>query len=246
MAAIRLDWLKHPVNEAPPGSRPWCGRKLGFLADTLVKHELLCGSREFDELLARDGGSLNAGRLDPDDPALAKALRRTAEALAVNFPGRTSEVRWTDRVFAFARLFGQDMLFPEAVPACNKRPDLKLLYASATGDRGNFLVFPLNRVRWLTEPRDVAALVTHGAPDRFRAELFHFGESPRSMGAELYLLKPGRYTLAVVDETGAELGAPTPVSIDGPRARVSFTIPPRKLCRLRLVRRAGEAQRGMD
>ena len=83
-------------------------------------------------MLARDAGSLAHIRLDPDDPALAKALSRTAEALAINFPGRTSEVRWTDRVFAFARMFDTDMMFPAAVPACAKRPDLGLLYATAT------------------------------------------------------------------------------------------------------------------
>jgi len=237
MAAVRFDWLKHPIEEAPSGSRAWCGRKLGFLSDTLVKYKMLSGSREFDELLAREGGSLTAGNVDPDDPALAKALRKTAEALAINFPGRTSEVRWTDRVFAFARLFDEDMLLPEAVPACNKRPDLELLYATATGDRGGFLVFPLNRVRWLTEPRDIAALVVEGSPNRFSAELFHFGESPRAMGAELYLLKPGRYTLTLVDEAGLQLSAPAPVSVEGPRTRISFTIPPRKRCRLQLARR---------
>jgi len=240
MAAIRLDALKDRSKQSPqPGSPLWCGRKLGFLADTLVKYRLLTGGGEFDELLAREGGSLADADVDPDDPALVNTLQKTAEALAINFPGRTSEVRWTDRVFAFARLFDEDMLFPEAVPACNKRPDLSLLYATATGDRGNFLVFPLNRVRWLTEPRDVAALVTEQAADRFSAELFHFGTAQREMGAELYLLKPGRYTLAITDEAGSQLAAPTPISVDGPRTRVRFTIPPQKRCRLQVMPETG-------
>jgi hypothetical protein len=130
------------------------------------------------------------------------------------------------------------MLFPEAAPACNKRPNLNLLYATATGDRGNFLVFPLNRVRWLTPPRDIAALAIERSPHSFSAELFHFGKCPRRMGAELYLLKPGQYTLAVVDEAGLRLAAPTPVSVDGPRTRIYFTLPPRKRCRVHVVRRA--------
>ncbi len=237
MAGIRLAWLKHPYGKAEPGSRAWCGRKLGFLARTLVKYKLLTGSREFDELLARDCGSLASARLEPDDKSLVKSLRGTAEALAINFPGRTSEVRWTDRVFAFARMFGEDMLFRKAVPACNKRPDLNLLFATATGDRGYFLVFPLNRVRWLTEPRSIAALVTDQGPRRLGAELFHFGRSPRAMGAELYLLRPGAYTLSLVDESGSDLTAPKPVSVEGPRTRVRFEIPARKRCRLRVAPR---------
>ncbi len=236
MAAIRLESLVNSTRELPPqGSRLWCGRKLGFLASTLAKYRLLTGSDEFDELLARDYRAATAEEDDPQRPQLAKSLRRTADALAVNFPGRTVEVRWTDRVFALARLFGDDMLFPQAVPACNKRPDLPLLYATATGDRGDFLVFPLNAVRWLTEPRDVAALVTDRGSDRFSAELFHFGEDPRSMGAELYLLKSGRYTFALADDRGETTIPSTPFTVDGPRTRIAFELPPRKRCVLRIA-----------
>ncbi len=236
MAATRLEWLNRPTRKSPgPGSRLWCGSKLGFLASTLAKYKLLTGKADFDVLLAHDHHSLTVHEDDPQRPRLARSLRQTAEALAINFQGRTSEVRWTDRVFALARLFGDDMLFPEAVPACNRRPDLTLLYASATGDRGDFMVFPLNAVRWLTEPREIAALVTERGSDRFSAELFHFGEEPRSMSAELYLLKSGRYTFALVDDAGQAIVSATPFTVEGPRTRVSFELPSRKRCVLRVV-----------
>ncbi len=236
MAAIRLEWLTSSTRESPaPGSRMWCGRKLGFVASTLAKYKLLTGSDDFDTLLARDYNSLTIQENDPQRPRLAKSLRQTAEALAINFPGRTSEVRWTDRVFALARLFGDDMLFPKAVPACNRRPNLTLLYATATGDRGDFMVFPLNAVRWLTEPREIAALVTKRGSDCFSAELFHFGEEPRPMSAEFYLLKPGAYTFMLVDETGHTLVPATQFTVEGPRTRISFELPSRKCCTLRVV-----------
>jgi len=236
MAGARLDWLKHrPEKPPPPGSRAWCGSKLRFLARTLVKYKLLIGSTQFDELLDRDGGALASARVDPGSADLVRALEQTAEALAINFPGRTSEVRWTDRVFAFARLFGRDMLFAEAVPACHRRPDVGLLYATATGDRGRFPVFPLGAARWLTEPRDIAALVTERGRAGFSAELFHFGRQARRMGAELYLLDPGRYTLTIVDHAGAEITPPAAVSVRGPRTRVAFTLLPRKRCVLRVT-----------
>lgn len=233
MAAIRLESLQTRGDEsAAPGSRLWCGRKLGFLAGTLAKYKLLTGSNEFDALLARDDGTWSVGQEDPQRLRLAESLRQTAQALAINFPGRTSEVRWTDRVFAFARLFGEDMLYPEAKSDCSRRPDLELLYGTATGDRGRFLVFPMNAVRWLTEPREIAALVTDRGRDRFSAELFHFGERPRTMAAELYLLSPGRYMLALADSAGKPLAAPKPFEVAGPRTRIDFELPPRRRCLL--------------
>lgn len=231
MAAIRLEALRTRGGDSPvPGSRLWCGRKLGFLAGTLAKYRLLTGSDEFDPLLARDDGAWAARQADPQRTQLAGSLRQTAAALAVNFPGCTSEVRWTDRVFAFARLFGEDMLFPKANPACNRRPDLELLYGTATGDRGRFLVFPMNAVRWLTPPRDIAALVTDCGRDRFAADLFHFGESPRPLAAELYLLRPGPYTLTLADPDGNPLAAARRFQVDGPRTRIDLELPPRRLC----------------
>jgi hypothetical protein len=228
MADARLAWLQARSRDGvETGSRLWCGSKLGFLANTLVKYKLLTSSNEFDELLDRDYGNSSGSRLDPGDSQLVRGLERTAAALAVNFPGRTSEVRWTDRVFAFARLFGDDMLHPQAISACNQRPDLTLLYGSATGDRGRFQVFPLNAVRWLTPPRDIAAVVTERASNRFTAQLYHFGESPRQMGAELYLLEPGRYTLSFSTVDGRTIGQATAFEVEGARTQVDFTLRPR-------------------
>ena len=235
MAALRMETLQAAGEQAPePGSRRWCGGKLGFLAGTLAKYKLLTGSDEFDALLARDEGQWSAGQQDPGHAKLAESLRQTAQALAINFPGRTSEVRWTDRVFAFARLFGDDMLFPAAKPECSRRPDLELLYGTATGDRGRFLVFPMNAVRWLTEPREIAALVTDRGRERFSAELFHFGERPRKLAAELYLLAPGRYTLRLADGDGQPLADARSFAVDGPRTRIEFELPPRTRCVLRV------------
>jgi len=252
MAALRLETLQAGGDQArEPGSRLWCGGKLGFLAGTLAKYQRLTGSDEFDGLLARDGGKWSAvqpgsGREESGRAKLAESLQQTAQALATNFPGRTSEVRWTDRVFAFARLFGDDMLFPEAKPASARRPDLELLYGTATGDRGRFLVFPMNAVRWLTEPREIAALVGDCGRDRFSAELFHFGERPRPLAAELYLLAPGRYSLTLAGPDGQALGDTRPLVVDGPRTRIEFELPPRTLCVLRVQSHSTEVVANAD
>ena len=56
-------------------------------------------------------------RLDEDRTPLAEALKENAEALRINFPGYTSEVRYTDRVLRFPTLFGAGGIVGQAVPA---------------------------------------------------------------------------------------------------------------------------------
>lgn len=239
MAETRRGWLQTKPAAASPGSEAWCGSKLGLLAGTLAKYKLLTGSGEFDAVLARDDP---AGGM-ADQSLLADELERTTEALRINFPAYTSEVRFTDRVFAFARLYREDFMFPQAMPANAKQPNLRLLYATATGDRGELGVFPLNAVRWLTPPQDLAALVTHSSRKRFRAELFHFGHALRQMSAELYLLSPGRYSYDFRETAGGQrLAASKPLSVDGTKTRLAFELPPRTHCQLEILPADGVQQ----
>ncbi|MBN2294032.1 MAG: hypothetical protein JXM70_16520, partial [Pirellulales bacterium] len=106
---------------------------------------------------------------------------------------------------------------------------------TATGDRGNFGILPLNAVRWLTKPRQIAALVTKRGEDYFEAELFHFGEESRSMGAELYLLKSGNYKFTLTGDNGEIITAAKPFKVNGPRTRIAFALPARKRCVLRVT-----------
>ncbi len=241
MAAMRLRYQKGTHEKTPaPGSEAWCAARLGFLAPTLAKYRRLTGSKAFDDLLGRDYRAHMAMDRGGDSPALAEALRAGAEALRVNWPGYTSEVRWTDRVLRFPALFRDDYLFEKGIDSI-RSPNPLLLYTTATGDPGGIGYFPLNAVRWLTPPRDVAALVTDAGTDRFEAHLFHFGETLRPMGAELYLLKPGRYTFEVraaakQAAAGAARGdgmdriaGPTAFEVSGSRTRIRFEIPARRL-----------------
>lgn len=236
MAALRLKWLKdRPKKDTEPGSAMWAAAKMSFLAGTLAKYRLLTGSDEFDELLARDYQALAIEESDTRRTSLTQALRESAEAMRVNFEGFTSEVRFTDRVFAFPRMFREDMMFAETKSENSRSPSPPLVYATTTGDRGDFGIFPLNAVRWLTPPRQIAALVTRSGPDGLTAELFHFGAEKRSVGAEFYLLQPGRYTMEVRLAEGGELVAPPrEFTVDGPRTKLAFELPTKKLCLLRI------------
>ncbi len=127
-----------------------------------------------------------------------------------------------------------DGIIKKAIPEI-RAPSPGVLYSIATGDPGTTDYFPLNAVRWLTPPRDIATLVSGQAKHRLQAELFHFGDATRPMGAEFYLLEPGQYTLT--STAGPEVIETQTLEVTGRRARVSFTLPPGRLCRLRMERR---------
>ena len=162
---------------------------------------------------------------------MVRALQENARALRLNWPGYTSEVRYTDRVLRFPTLFGKNgILSSRTIDLPSPNPGL--LYSSVTGDPGAGLYFPMNAVRWLTPARDIAALVTESKTDQFKAQLFHFGSKTRQMGAELYLLAPGAYKLTL--SAGGKILRSQLIAVSGPRTHVSFDLPPRQLCGLKV------------
>ncbi|MBI5095129.1 MAG: hypothetical protein HZB26_22175 [Candidatus Hydrogenedentes bacterium] len=238
MAAIRLAYLLSPPTDQPePGSREWCAGKMKGLADALAKYRLLTGSTEFDSLFARDPAPYLRFRLNGDMAGLTQALRKNADALRINFPGYTSEVRYTDRVLRFPSLFQKNGMFPEPVPGIAE-PEPALLYSTVTGDPGDAGYFPLNAVRWLTPPRAIAALVTESSRTRFEARLFHFDSKPRPMNAELYLLSPGAYSLTLGRMGSERSEYQKTVNVTGSPTRIRFVLPPQRECLLRLVPRS--------
>jgi hypothetical protein len=193
---------------------------------TLAKYRFLTGDKQFDDLLTRRASAYVRYRLKGDGAGLEAALESTAAALRVNWPGYTSEVRWTDRVVRFPSGW---------LRHCGRKaasPDTALLYSSATGDPGGVGYFPMNAVRWLTPPRDISALVVESSTTHLTAQLFHFGSEPRKLGAELYLLKPGRYQVEVAREGKTVLGEA--IEVRGPRTRLELVLPPRVVCTLRV------------
>jgi hypothetical protein len=213
------------------GSAAWCARQMtGFLSDTLAKYRFLTGDTRYDVQLRSNASGYAQYRLTGEVRPLTRALLKNAEAFRSNWEGYTSEMRWTDRVISFTRNYLN--YIPEPAPPA---PSPETLYCTVTGDPGNPLIFPLNAVRWLTPPRDLAALVTESSRAVFAAELFHFGLQPRALGAEFYLLQPGDYLLTLKPAGGPP--SEQRITVKGPRARVAITLPPRQLCVLKVVTR---------
>ncbi|GMV91900.1 MAG: hypothetical protein AMXMBFR82_16780 [Candidatus Hydrogenedentota bacterium] len=228
MADARLRFLKDRPEEIPTGSEAWCAERLGSLTGVLAKYRFLTGNEEFDELLRSGGSAYVKYRLNGDLEALTKALEQTAAALQINFPGFTSEVRYTDRVTRFPAIFASNGMFPDGKPGINT-PDTTLLYATVSGDPDHPQVFPFNAVRWLTPAREIAALVADAKPDRFEAMLYHFGDEPRDMAAQFYLLKPGTYSMRIAspDERAA---FESTIDVTGSGSTASFTLPASTTC----------------
>jgi len=232
MAAARMHYLNDPREKDPePGTEAWCASKLGLVSEVAAKYRFLTGGTDFDGLLDADGSAYVSFRLHGKTEQLCRALEANAKAFRFNFPGYTSEVRFTDRVLRFPAVFQKNGMYAEGVAGV-EQPDTGLLYACVTGDPGSAGYFPLGAVRWLTPPREIAALVVESGRSRFEAELFHFGEQPRLMEAELYLLDPGEYTFSVAPKSAAGPAKSASFTVGGPRTRIGFELPARTLCLL--------------
>ncbi len=245
MAEIRRDWLKQPPGapEPEPGTKLWAAKSLERLAGTLAKYRLLTGNSDFDDVLARDLPDFSSAT-GADRGGLVTAFERAAAALRVNWAGYTSEVRYTDRVLSFSSLFSRrDQMLPgRNDPAILDFRSLPL-YAAVTGDPSQVMgSFPLNAVRWLTPPRDLAALVVANTPHRFSAELYHFGAAPRPMAARLHLLVPGQYSWTL--RSGDRRIAKGAVVMLPGKGELQFTLPANMLCLLDVVQAVSERSAG--
>ena len=231
MARIRQEYLDNPAPHPEPGTAAWCGQRMGGLIPALAKIRMLSGTTEFDRLLETDSNAYTRYRFFKDKSGMETALRNTAEAFRSYGPGYTSEVRCTDRLIRFPQLFTNAAMFEKPLAGVHV-PNSQLLFSTLTGEPGSGSYFPLNAVRWLTPPRDFAALVQDSGADRLQAELFHFGTEPREFEAELYLLEKGNYGVELIDlETGHPI-METTLASTGKTSRIALRIPPRQRCRL--------------
>ena len=231
MARVRLKYLLDSPEQVEEGSELWCGSRMRGVREAAEKYKIAIGGSMADELLMKEASPYMAFQLTGERAKLIGGLKQIADSFSTNFAGYTSEVRYTDRVLRFPALFGSNGMYENALQGFPV-PEPSLLYATATGDPGNALYFPINAVRWLTPPDDIAALVTKSGQNGFEAEVFHFGENPRFMGMELYLLKPGRYQFSITPEASGYAPMETAITVEGARTRVSLTLPPRVLCRV--------------
>ena len=226
MAEIRLNYLSNPPEHEPEaGSLAWCAAHLGsFLPGPLAKYRMLTGDTSYDAILKKDADGYIRYRLSGDIADFEEHLRFLKKAFDHNRARYTSEVRNTDRVFAFDDYYLT--YYYENVPSA--RALTSLLGHAVSGEVGSPGYFPMNAVRWLMPPTNLAVLVTGSGADHFAAQVFHFGNQVRTVLAELYLLKKGKYLLRVQDNAGKTLTS-SPVDISADNKQIQFQVPPQVL-----------------
>eukprot|EP00927_Polykrikos_kofoidii_P081986 TRINITY_DN8007_c0_g1_i1.p1 TRINITY_DN8007_c0_g1~~TRINITY_DN8007_c0_g1_i1.p1 ORF type:complete len:756 (-),score=80.50 TRINITY_DN8007_c0_g1_i1:284-2476(-) len=202
------------------GSNGWIAKQLGnVLRSPISKLRKLTGTTDFDEIQS-------------NTPPWA--LSMNAKIFGINFEAFTSEVRYTDRVLWFPYAVRTGWMVDEKVGLPAKVLHHTSVYTTITGDVGDFDVYPMNAVRWNTQPIDIAMRVTNSTLRKFEAELFHFGESERPMSAELLLLSTGNYVMTLRNEVTGMMTQRN-VNVSGLRTTVDFVLPSKNLCSLKVT-----------
>lgn len=226
MADLREAYLADPPADPEEGGAMWAAEKMGgVLNQTLGKYRLLTGKDTYDTLLLSGTGGYVRYRLSGEIQPLIDDLEGAIEAFRVNREGYTVETRFTDRIFKFHKGYAN---YYAETPL--ERPDTALLYRMVTGDFGDPLYLPLNAVRWNTDPRDIAVLVTDHDSTHLSADLFHFGDSEREMGADLLMLDPGSYVWRLV--CSGEMKTDGSMEVVSSVSKIDFTLPTQSLCTL--------------
>ena len=209
------------------GSAMWAASQTqGTLRDVLGKYRLLTGLDTFDDFLLAGADAYVRYRLTGDLSILEESLGSNTRSLAFNEAAFKEEVRFTDRVYKFHAAFANAYL-EEPVPNLNA----DLLYSMLTGDFGDASYFPLNALRWETEPTDFAALVKSHSPKHLDAQIYHFGTSGREMGVKMLILEPSQYTWQLECDNQTEGSG----NFDSREStNINLTVPSKKVCNLEI------------
>jgi hypothetical protein len=229
MAKIRKDFSNKKEIVANKGTLAWCAQDMEFLDEPISKLINFSGSQKFVEYLNKKGVSdYMKWRIYRNDKKLTEALLENVEALKYNFEMFTSEVRFTDRVLSFNKIFRKGVMMHDYPIEGVKRPNPELLYAMATGDSGSPEYFPLNAVRWHTSSRNIAAVVANAAKNTFSAQLWNFNKKSRSFDMELLRLQPGSYKLIINEKVKR-------INLTESQNKYRISIPSRKLTKIDII-----------
>jgi len=202
-----------------PGSFEWSLSILkSRIPAILMKYRLITGDTSYDTIIQKDARGYERYIFDGDIGKLQTEMVTQRRSLSLPEEWYTTEVRWTDRLFASVRYF--NLVLDEPLPGFNEG----FLFSCLTGNIGNYQIMPLFGVKWITEPTDIAILTEVNSTNEFRAQLFHFGNEPRKMKVRFLNLNDGTYRWHI---TG---GKRNRIKLDHDNHEKEFILPPQKLC----------------
>ena len=159
---------------------------------------------------------------EKDVQKLTKSMNELRMSLSLPEEFFTTEVRWTDRLFATGKYF--NYFFAEKIPVFNAG----FLFSSLTGSIGNFKFLPVFGVQWLTSSKEIAILTETNSTQKFEAQLFHFGNDSRKMGARFFNLENGNYKVLLNAKQQSQLVITDKIK------EIEITLPPQKLSKLQI------------
>ncbi len=226
MAELYRAHLADPGGSMAEGTNTWTASKLSRITGALARYRAASDDPSYDDLILGRSSGYRAYRLTGELDALETSLLRLVESVSFNRAAYTSEVRYTDRIRKFSANYANEFA---DTPISSF--DHRLLYEMLSGDVGDPLYYPQQTVRWVTTPRDYAALVTESSRTALRADVFVFDEAERDVGVTLMALEPGNYSWSLSCE-GSDVASG---SVDRPMSgfgRIDLLVPAGLLCSL--------------
>lgn len=190
----------------------------------LIKYRLITGDKSYDAIIEKDAAGYERYQFDKDLRRLTNEIDHQRKSLSLPEIWYTTEVRWTDRLFSSVPYF--NYILKEPLPGFKAG----FLFSCLTGNVGNHQIMPVFGVKWLTDPKDIAILTEENSPQKFVAQLFHFGNDPRSIKVRFLNLREGKYMWHLSG------GRRKSFTIDQDNREFEFTIPPQKLSLLTVER----------
>ncbi len=230
MAGHMRDHLDNENQTSAPGSLAWCSEKMtSFLPDILAKYRVLSNDEKYDDLIEAHASDYARFRLFGDRHSLLNGIASQRKTFTHNEIAFKEEVRWTDRLFRFHPTYFNTVSqhqFPEFDPG--------FMLECVSGSIGNVLYFPTHAVKWQTSAEDLAVLVKNCSKSGLSAEMYHFGADSRTVGAQFFLLQPGKYSMSI--STDKEVVSHLTMEQKSGTQTHFFQIPPRVLTFLTITR----------
>ena len=191
------------------GNKRWAAQQLAANENFISvwsQWRLLTADPRYDDILQSHGGTYLRYRLSQDPSIIATAGDEILQATRYNFPLRTSEALFTDRVY---------ITDPDVNTTA--REDIIGMLTGAVAYNS-----PYFAVTWSQAHDNFTALVTGSRPDRLSIDTWMFGKQTSTVRARLWQLKPGTYRVVVTD--GSNVTWQDTVVLEGRGPEVSIVL----------------------
>lgn len=160
------------------GTIGWAAKQVGRKVTEAMEKCKASGKTLDIDIPSKHSGYYNWMTQD-DFTVMNTYLLEQRQAYAINRPIFMEEVRFTDRVDKFNEEYLNQHLSLDL-----PKPNMGSLYSLITGDPGAPFFFPLNQVRWKTDPRSTAIRVKNKTTS-LEIDVHNFEKISRSVSMEL-------------------------------------------------------------